>query len=161
MAIKLYEIEAEYVDYLAKYAPHFFHNKKDEQRHSRKYIGVLLTVNDMDYFAPLSSFKTKHRKMKNNVDFIKVGTYAVINLNNMFPVPNGLYHYVDFSKEKDNNYKNLLMAEYRIIKGLQDKIIKNAHVVYRHRIDNGDSTALGRRCNNFTALEEACSKYKK
>ena len=37
-------------------------------------------------------------------------------------------------KEKDPNYRNLLMAEYRIIKGLQDKITKNAHVVYRLRM---------------------------
>lgn len=161
MSIKLYEVEAEYVDYLSDYAPHLFHNKGDDQKHSRKYIGVLLTVDDMSYFAPLSSFKAKHHKMKNNVDFIKVGTYAVINLNNMFPVPEGLYQYIDFGKEKDANYRNLLMAEYRIIKGLQDKIMKNAHVVYKHRKDNGDSTPLGRRCNDFTALEDACVKYKK
>lgn len=38
----------------------------------------------MKYFAPLSSYKPKHEKMKNGLDFIKVGNYAVININNMF-----------------------------------------------------------------------------
>ncbi|MBQ9707742.1 MAG: type III toxin-antitoxin system ToxN/AbiQ family toxin, partial [Firmicutes bacterium] len=111
MAIKLYEVEDAYIDYLSDYVPHLFHNKKDKQRHSRKYIGIVLTINGLNYFAPLSSFKKKHHKMKNTVDLIKVGAYAVINLNNMFPVPDGLYQYVDFSKEKDANYRNLLMAE--------------------------------------------------
>jgi len=35
-----------------------------------------------------------------NVDFIKIKDYAVININNMFPVPEGNYIYVDISKEK-------------------------------------------------------------
>ena len=26
---------------------------------------------------------------------------AVININNMFPIPNGLAHYVDISKERN------------------------------------------------------------
>ncbi len=36
--------------------------------------------------------------MKNNMDFLKVGNYAVINLNNMFPVPKSQCTYVDISK---------------------------------------------------------------
>ena len=40
----------------------------------------------MKYFAPLSSYTPKHDKMKNGLDFIKIGNYAVININNMFPV---------------------------------------------------------------------------
>ncbi len=41
----------------------------------------------MKYFAPLSSYKDKHKKMLETVDFIKIKDYAVINLNNMIPVP--------------------------------------------------------------------------
>lgn len=35
------------------------------------------------------SFKPKHKKMKESVDFIKIKDYAVININNMIPVPKG------------------------------------------------------------------------
>lgn len=56
--------------------------------------------------------------MKNRLDFIKVGNYAVININNMFPVPKRSYTYVDFSKERNQQYKKLLITEYRIILGL-------------------------------------------
>ena len=76
----------------------------------------------MDYFAPLSSFKDKHSRMQESVDFIKVKRYAVININNMFPVPDGLATYVDISKEKNERYRSLLLAEYRAIKGMQEKI---------------------------------------
>ena len=61
-------------------------------------IGVILTVNSMDYFAPLSSFKDKHSRMRESVDFIKVKRYTVININNMFPVPDGFATYVDISQ---------------------------------------------------------------
>lgn len=36
--------------------------------------------------------KPKHKKMKESVDFIKIRDYAVININNMVPVPEGEYH---------------------------------------------------------------------
>ena len=96
--IGIYEVSERYVDYLAPLAPHLFHNKRHGQKFSRKYIGVVLTVNDMDYFAPLSSFKEKHRKMKEGLDLIKLKDYAVINLNCMFPVPENQCAYVDISK---------------------------------------------------------------
>ena len=159
--IKLYEIDNQYVDYISSIAAHAFHNKQPGQRHERKYIGVLLVVNGMNYFAPLSSFKEKHLHMAETVDFIKIKRYSVINLNNMFPVPDGLASYVDISKEKDPKYKSLLLAEYRQIKSLQERIRKNAEVVYKHRLENGDMTKLGKRCNDFPALEAACKKYRK
>lgn len=60
--LKIYEIENSYIDHLVPFAPHLFHNKKENQGNERKYIGIILTVNGLDYFAPLSSFKEKHKK---------------------------------------------------------------------------------------------------
>ena len=157
--IKLYEIDSAYINYLGKYAPHLFHNKAAGQVNERKYIGVVLTVNGMDYFAPLSSFKEKHQRMSESVDFLKIKNYAVININNMFPVPSSLLTYVDISKEKNPKYKSLLLAEYRVIKAMQEKIRKNAALVYQHKIANGESTSLAKRCNDFIKLEEAYRNY--
>jgi protein AbiQ len=50
--IKLYEIDAKYINYLSAFAEHLFHNKQAGQSNERKYIGVILTVNGMEYFAP-------------------------------------------------------------------------------------------------------------
>lgn len=71
MAIKIYEVNPKYIDYLIPYAPHLFQNKQPGQHNERKYIGVVLLVNGIKYFAPLSSFKSKHEKMKNKVGFYK------------------------------------------------------------------------------------------
>ena len=77
-SLKIYEINANYIDYLLPFAPHLFHNSKKGQANSRKYIGVLLQVHGFDYFAPLSSFKPKHEKMKEELDFIKIKHYFVL-----------------------------------------------------------------------------------
>lgn len=157
--IKIYEINSDYVDYLVPSAPLLFHNKKPGQANERKYIGIVLSINGYNYFAPLSSFKTKHYKMKDGLDFLKIGNYAVINLNCMFPVPAYECSYVNFSTIKDAKYKTLLLAEYRIIKAMQDKIRKNAASLYKHKQTKGDTTALAKRCNDFTMLEGLCAKY--
>ena len=157
--IKLYEVNADYIDYLSAYAPHLFQNKKPGQNNERKYIGIVFQINSLDYFAPLSSFKQKHHRMKETVDFIKVKDYAVINLNNMFPVPLTERKYVDIRSERDPHYRALLLAEYRFIKSIQEKIRKNAQNVYKIKIKDGTSSALAKRCNDFLVLEKACKEY--
>lgn len=52
------------------------------------------------------------------------------------------------------------MAEYRIIKKLQDKIRKNAAELYKHKKEHGTATALAKRCNDFLILEAKCRAYK-
>lgn len=161
MAIEFYEVEPKYINYLVPFAPHLFHNKKPGQQNERKYIGVVITVRGLDYFAPLSSYKEKHKRMKESLDFLKIGDYAVINLNNMFPVPVGSYSRVNIRAEKNLQYRKLLEAEYRLIRKMQDKILKNAEEVYKHKCSNGNSTSLAKRCNDFELLEKALSDYKK
>ncbi|MBQ4439001.1 hypothetical protein II898_09025 [bacterium] len=38
--LRIYEINAGYIDYLAAFITHLFHNKKSEQQNERKYIGI-------------------------------------------------------------------------------------------------------------------------
>ena len=157
--IKLYEVNEKYINYLTKFAPHLFHNKQAGQNNERKYIGVVLYINGFEYFEPLSSFEPKHQKMKESIDFLKIRNYAVINLNNMFPVPKGLCYYVDINSQRNPKYKSLLLAEYRVIKSIQEKIRKNAKTLYHLKLKEGVSTPLAKRCNDFLLLEKACSKY--
>ena len=159
--IRFYEVNGDYVNYLAPYAPYLFHNRQSGQVNERKYIGIVMQVNGMDYFAPLSSFKQKHTRMKEGLDFIKVQSYAVINLNNMFPVPSSEYTYVDFAAVQDPKYRSLLLAEYRFIKSIQEKIRKNAAALYKHKLANKENTPLARRCNDFRLLEALCTDYEK
>ena len=159
--IKLYEIDSKYISYMTKFAPHLFHNKQPGQNNERKYIVVVLYINGYEYFAPLSSYKTKHKKMKESIDFLKIKQYAVINLNNMFPVPPMFCKYIDINTQPNPKYKALLLAEYRVIKAMQEKIKKNAKTLYHLKLKDGESTPLAKRCNDFQLLEKACIEYKR
>ena len=78
-----YEIENKYIDYLSKFSKHLFQNARITQSYSRKYIGILFEVNGFKYFAQLSSFKPKHKRLSETIDFIKIGDMAVIYLNSL------------------------------------------------------------------------------
>ena len=158
--LKIYEIDSSYIEYLSNFEEHLFKNKKITQDFSRKYIGIILEINGFKYFAPLSSFKPKHRRLCETVDFIKVGIYAVINLNNMFPAPLNLCKSVKIENIKNEHYKNLVRAEYRIIKQKTEQIINNAKDVYNHKMINDGTSKLSQRCNDFKNLEVKCKEYK-
>ena len=152
-----YEIDGKYIDSLSQFSEHLFHNAKVSQTYSRKYVGILFEINEIKYFAPLSSFKPKHKRLSETVDFIKIGDMAVINLNNMFPVPESAYSLKNPNTEKNQQYRTLLNNEIRIIKQKTEQIINNAKTVYNHKISNDGKSKLSQRCNDFKLLEE---KYK-
>ena len=156
-----YEIENKYIDYLSKFSEHLFQNAKITQSYSRKYIGILFEIKEFKYFAPLSSFKPKHKRLSETIDFIKIGDMAVINLNNMFPVPDGIYSLKNLKTEKNLQYRTLLNNEIRIIRKKQDFIINNAKSVYNHKTTNDGKSKLSQRCNDFKLLEIKCKKYSK
>jgi len=155
--IRIYEINSEYIRYLGNYQKHIFIQNDGKQK--RKHIGVVLEINRMKYFAPLSSHKPKHEKMKETIDFLKIGECAVINLNNMIPVPDSQIIEIDINKEKDLSYRYLLQMESREVNKQRNRIRKNAKIVYNHKKFNGNSTMLAKRTNDFELLEKLCEKY--
>lgn len=155
--LKIYEVNPRYIKYISNVQEHIFFSEGDKS--GRKYIGIILEINGYKYFAPLSSFKPKHKKMQEGVDFIKIKDYAVININNMIPVPDGEFALVDVNGISDPHYKYLLQAESREINRQKNRIFKNADIVYKHRLRNGDNSPLGKRTNNFVVLERACKKF--
>ena len=157
--LNLYQIDMKYIRNLHNIDDRVSSVSPQIGKQHRIYVGTVVVCNEHKYLIPLSHPVEKHKKMKNNMDFLKVGNYAVINLNNMFPVPKSQCIYVDISKEPNPSYKALLSAEYRIITSLSDKILKNAKSLYEYKIKNGNSTPLAKRCNDFTLLEEKCKKY--
>ncbi len=82
---------------------------------------------------------------------MKIKNYAVINLNNMFPVPDGEYVYIDINKEPDVHYQALLRAEYRYIKSIQDKI-------WKQHTENINNCAGMRQERSYKAAPVFCTK---
>ena len=85
---------------------------------------------------------------------------AVINLNNMFPVIDGVFSLKNPAEESDIQYKTLLNNEIRIIRQKEELIITNAKTVYNHKMTNDGKSKLSQRCNDFKLLEENCKEYK-
>lgn len=156
-SIRIYGVKDTYINYLSHYQKHLFLHVGSLS--GRKYIGVVLKVNGFLYFAPLSSFKSKHKKMKEGADFIKIKDYAVININNMIPVPKGQLIKLNINEERDPHYKFLLQAESREINRQKNRIKKNAEIVYKHKIRNGNATPLAKRTNDFEVLERICREF--
>ena len=90
-----------------------------------------------------------------------MGTFSVINLNNMFPAPINLCKKVIIADLKDIHYRNLVRSEYRIIRQKTQLILQNAKAVYEHKMINDGKSKLSQRCNNFKLLEEKCKLYAK
>lgn len=114
--------------------------------------------------------------MSNKLDFHKLTDikngylYAVLNLNNMIPVPNDCitqlkYNQIEkfrsFSNEKEkNDYIYLLQKEKEIIDLYDEVLHRKAKKLYG-KCNIMPNSSLAKRCCNFQLLEEKCIKYKK
>ena len=76
--MKFYHIVDAYIDFLRNYDPKVAYNKNEE----RPYVGVVVQIGAIKYYAPFTSPKPKHRTMKNSVDFRKIsgGQYGAIKV---------------------------------------------------------------------------------
>ena len=159
---KIALINSDYCDYLRKFDDRVTYNFGAKK--VRPYIGILIRVNNMEYFAPLSSPKEKHRTMKNRIDFIKIqdGDYGAINFNNMIPVTKDNYKLIDFnSRIYSKKWTELLTNQLRWLNDHKKDILFKAELLYKlYKYNNLSQNAL-KRCCNFILLEQKCEEYNK
>ena len=112
--MKFYNVKDDYIQFLRGYDSKVSENKQE----SRPYVGVVLEIDGIKYYAPFTSPKPKHRKMRNSKDFRKIhnGKYGAINFNNMIPVPDEALILMDINNEPDLQYRRLLQNQYNDIK---------------------------------------------
>ena len=60
--MKLYAITDEYINYLRQFDSKVYDNKEDKRTVMRKYLGIVLKINDMNYYIPMSSPKKSDYK---------------------------------------------------------------------------------------------------
>ena len=164
--LSLYILNQEYAKYLSSFENKISLICKEKKR--RPFIGVVLNINDYKFYAPLSSPKPKHLKMKNRLDFYKInnGLYGVINLNNMIPVHSECLvkirpitsHY--FSKE-ENKYNSLLLKQLIWCNEHRETIYRNAKVLYNSFSANTLQDNIRSRCCDFKLLEVKLDEYVK
>ena len=174
MELKFYTIDTEYVDYLrdACGIQNVLDNK-ETSRFKRPYIGIVLQVDDYKYYVPLSSPKNNDYIYVNGRKTIRRDVIPIIRLivesengelelkgklkfSSMIPVPDNVITYYDISQETNEDYRMLLEKEYEFIKSNQDKIKRNARVLYNQKTkedilysgENANKKPGYLKCNN-------------
>lgn len=131
------------------------------QKDKRPFIGILFMIEDIKYIAPLSSPKSKHKTMKNNIDFLKIanGDLGVINFNNMIPVKMEYITKIvtnEDAKKEDSKYIVLLNKQLSWINKRENaaKIINKAKKLRDKYINDTLPMNIKNRCVNFVKLEK-------
>jgi protein AbiQ len=137
---KLFIVQDDYINFCRKYDSKVQRNKEENRKFVKKYLGIVFEINNIKYYVPFSSYKPeKHDNMSDKIDFIRIedekNRYAVLNLNNMIPVPDKAVIDFDFNilpnnTEEERKYRDLLRNEWRICKTKREKIVKNAYKLY-------------------------------
>lgn len=157
--LKLVKINSDYCDYLRKYDSRVPYNYG--MKDTRPFIGILFNVENKLYFAPISSPKLKHLKMKQSIDFMKLdeGNLGVVNLNNMIPVKGNFYNEIDFEQISDIRYRRLLKKQYYYLNRNKESLYSFSRRLYKLYINNNLDKKIFNRCCNFKLLEEKCDIF--
>ncbi len=167
-----YVVDKEYINYLTQFDSCVGYVEYGERL--KLHIGVMLKINDIHYYVPISSAKSKHKRMSNSIDFHKIQDeetgyiYAVLNINNMIPVPESCitqvkYNKIDefrsFENEKEKtDYIYLLQKEKNLIDKIES-ILQNKSKKLYEKCKTKPESSLAARCCNFSLLEEKCKIY--
>ena len=169
--LKWYVVDNQYVGYLKE-----FDNKVENINYNERikpYIGILITINEINYYVPISSVKEKHYKMNEDMDFIKImendRILGVLNLNNMIPIDDEnvkvlkykeIDDYRKFKNDKERSlYISFLSFELGLINNQIDKIKSNTIELYNEKL-NRPNSKISKRCCDFKLLEQKCEEYK-
>lgn len=128
-------------------------------QHPKFLCGVVLQINDNDYYVPVSSYK--EQKPDNFLIVAKNGkTAGSLRFNYMFPVPKELVEVRQISSEQDPSYRALLAQELRYCIKNEETIRRLAKRTYC-RVLLGKNPGLVTNSCDFPLLEERCAAYMK
>lgn len=155
--MKLYIIDDEYIDYLSKFDNLIALNKSK----TRPYVGIVLKINNISYFAPLYSPKPKHATYRDNSSFMKIknGELGIIRFSTMIPVPEDCVQLLNVN-EQDEKYKALINEQIIIINQNEKNILHRAKVTYDCVTKRTNKFLINISCD-FKILEKYYKNYKK
>lgn len=165
--LRLYHVREDYIEFLRGKDEKVLMNKQEK----RVYVGVVLYLQnqegtDVSYFAPLSSPKDKHKRMKNTKDFWKIdqGELGAINFNNMIPIGEKELLSFDIQMIRNDNYRELLKKQAKLLKNAKDELNVKAQDTYDIRTANyntlnGHEKRIYDRCCDFSFLEKLLNEY--
>jgi protein AbiQ len=181
MDLCLVMVETAYIDYLRRdpKLSHVYDNKEITAKFGRKYLGIVLTIRNFNYFVPLSSEKPTDydsvgKIRKDIIPIMRIISKDVngkpelkgtIRFSSMIPVPDRSIIAYDIAKETDLDYKILVEKEYAFIRANKVRIFKNAQVMYAQKTKE-DAFYFGKNKPNYLSstidffyAEKKCLEY--
>lgn len=143
MKLKFYEVDSEYIKYSKENGDDKIPNI-DYEKHKKFFCGIVLTINNFNYFAPVSSYNKKAHTTFLIMDKDK-------KTKELKPISS-----LRFSLENEK-YQVLLRKELHYCNINREKIKKLANQVYKL----GLNEVSRKRFNicDFKKLEEKCLEY--
>lgn len=168
--LNLYTLDMKYVRNLAKVDDRVMSISPQEHKENRPFVGIIIIMEQKKYCVPLTSPKSKHDKMKNDLDFSKMfdkknKLIGALNFNNMIPVSENFIKPINITPNKNDSpkdkiYKELLNNQLDWCNDNVENIVKKANKLYKFVTQTPEkSRNLTRRCCNFKKLEEVLAKY--
>lgn len=179
-----YRINKEYLQYLHNIDNQVFF--KDESDYDRKpHLGLLVGIDNYTYCIPLTSAKKRHLSWQNvsehnyviyeiidkeelhsndiykqyskePLKFKKI--LSVLEIRKMIPVNKSIVTKIIFDDIEDENYRNLLLKEYRFLGSYKKAILDKALDLYSKQKETG----VVKSCYvTFDKIEEAYNNYLK
>ena len=78
--LKLYEVSGEYISYISTVEKNVFSSKENDRIHTRKYLGIVYSINRSNYYIPLSSPKSSDYRLENGVQKIRGSIIPIIRI---------------------------------------------------------------------------------
>jgi len=176
--IHFYTVDDEYIKFLLQYDSKVFDSKMGKRKHTRKYIGAVLIINNISYFAPLSSpkpkdFESDGKIRKDPIFLMRIITKDVhgnpelkgkVMISNMIPINECAAKKYDIAGEKDLGYKRMLIKQIDFITKNRAEIYRKAQWIYKQKISEKTLKVVPKylpHTVDFKILEEVYKKYEK
>jgi protein AbiQ len=150
--LKFYDIDINYIKYLKQFdkqVPNIQYST-----FNKFFCGIVLSINNFNYFAPVTSLKTKQKT--NFIIYDKNRPISSIRFSFMIPAYPEVLTLKDFSKEPPT-YQDLLNAEIKYCNQKFNDVYQRANQVYK--IGTNSNHPLNYTCCNFNLLEEKSIEY--
>lgn len=158
MKLRFYDIDSEFTDYLRGFdskIPYIGYENRD------KFLcGIVLSINNCNYYVPVSSNKNKFLSsfiiydVKRKGDMIPISS---LRFSFMFPCPIECISERVLKNETDEKYKNLTQKEYEFCNKHVEAIRKKALTIYN--LAKNDRLRTKYNLCDFSILEEKCKEY--
>ena len=128
-----------------------------EKRKPKFLCGIVLWVEDMAYYVPVTSYK--EQKPDNFLIYSDSGdVVSSLRFNYMFPVPKTLLKERRIEDEPDRAYRSLLAQELLYCRKHQEDILRLANRTYKRVLLGKNPGLLANSCD-FLLLEKVCRTY--